>query len=1062
MKLLLFTDHTYLPYRAGGRESSIHDLATSFLEHGWSVWVLARRHWGPELPFPQPYETLTADDPFAELPRAVDRLGIDITVASVGGANYLRLIEVLPAGSCLYFRDVQFLDTLVGIDLSGYRLLANSAFTAERAAAILGMPVESFPPLINLSNYRTESRGDSVTFINPVPKKGVELAFAIAERLPAVPFLFCEGWPQAEADWQRLVERCDALPNVTLLPRTTDMRTVYGRTRVLLVPSQWEEAWGRVVTEAQASGIPSLVSMVGGLADTAGVGGLALAADAPPQLWAALLGRLWQDEAFWQSLSRQALAQADFLRGYYAEATERMAVSLENHWLEVRRRAAGGRGAVDAGAPLSAADLIRAADGLAQRGRLAAQAGDWGAAERIWQPLVEHFSPALLSSWHNQLARALYESRQFDRLLLHCEQMQAFDPANPEGYWRVAQVRMRQADWAAAAALWQGVMERFASQARPFWYEGLAQSLVESGRHGQARQVAEAAALRFPDSPVGPVGLARCLAEERRWPDAAAVWERLVAERSGSVPVTWHQERCETLLLADQPDAARGASARFSAEYPQHPQAWRTAARVAMLSDAEPDAVLSLEVLEARHPDLCTPWDLEHLAFLQAAQGRHDLAEAVCERGQARFPDAFKGIRSFRLQHERLRRPPFSSAVSRFRATLSLLTPVSRALRPTSAQAAIAPIPAGETPPAEAQAQPVSLYSWPGYLRSNAFMELLQAGLQQADARYIGLDMPSRGVPRHADILLIQFPDVLAWREPADQLPLRMIEELEALAAWKREGTCVLWLVHNCLPHDLSLRQRLLWQGFHRRLGRLCDGFLAMGPSLQREIEVAIPVLQGKPFASFWHPRYPMTPLAAAERRECRAGLGVSDGDLLVGALGTISRYKELPALVRMVRNLRRPDVRLLIAGQPRSPGALAELEEAIDGDPAILLRPGHLPAETFAAFTQACDRILIPNETYLTSGALIYALSAGRPVLARRTPYSEDVCSALGSSDHYLHLQEGGLDAQALHSFLDRPPPLDPPDLSRFNSGDAGAAVLGLHSAIRASRPRVVDGGRA
>ena len=1043
MKLLLFTDHTYLPYRAGGRESSINDLATSFLEHGWSVWVLARRHRGPELPFPQPYETLTAEDPFAELPAAVERLGINITVASVGGANFLRLVEVLPVGSCLYFRDVQFIDTLVGADLSGYRLLANSSFTAERAEAILGLPVENFPPLINLSNYRTESSGECVTFINPVPKKGVELAFAIAERLPQVPFLFCEGWPQSDADWQVLETRCAALPNVTLARRTTDMRTVYGRTRVLLVPSQWEEAWGRVVTEAQASGIPSLVSTVGGLADTAGIGGLALAADASPELWAAMLKRLWRDEAFWQVMSTQARAQADFLRGYYAEATQRMAASMESHWLEVCSRQAAGPGGPTVPSASTQEELLQAVEGLAERGRLAAQSGDWGAAERIWQPLIERFSPSLLATWHNQFARALYQSSQFERLLMLCEQMQAFFPNNAEGFWRVAQVRGRQADWAEAAAVWQSVFDRFDHQARPFWYEGRAQALIQTGRHRQAREVAAAAMARFPDSPVGPLALARSFAEEHCWREASIAWEQLFQVDSGPVPVTWHQERCEALMRAQRPDAALQASARFSAEHPQNPRAWRTAARVAMLSDADSDAILSLEVLEARYPDSCTPWDLEHLAFLYASQGRHDRAEAICGRGQS-LPDAFKGIRSFPLQHERALQPDSSSAATRLRATLQLLAPPSR-LTPLPAEAVLraASLNRGE-------AKFVSLYSWPGYLRSNAFMELLQAGLQKSGARYVGIDMPSRGVARDADILLIQFPDVLNWREEPDELPVRMLEELEGLEAWRQQGTCLLWLVHNCLPHDLGLRQRLLWQGFHRRLGRLCDGFLAMGPALRPEIERAIPALAGKPFASFWHPRYPISPQGEAERRTCRAGLGVGEGDLLVGALGTISRYKGLVALVRMVRELGRTDVRLLIAGQPRSAGILAELEEAIGDDPATLLRPGHLPAETFAAFTQACDRIVIPNERYLTSGALIYALSAGRPALARRTPYSADVRSALGRSGEYLHLHDTTLDAVTLRSFLETPPPSAPPDLDHFSSADAGAAILALHQEIR------------
>ena len=53
-----------------------------------------------------------------------------------------------------------------------------------------------------------------------------------------------------------------------------DMRSVYRDTKVLLVPSQWLETWGRVATEAQFSGIPVLASRSGALPEAVGPGGI--------------------------------------------------------------------------------------------------------------------------------------------------------------------------------------------------------------------------------------------------------------------------------------------------------------------------------------------------------------------------------------------------------------------------------------------------------------------------------------------------------------------------------------------------------------------------------------------------------------------------------------------------------------------------------------------------------------------------------------------------------------------------------------------------------------------
>jgi glycosyltransferase involved in cell wall biosynthesis len=46
------------------------------------------------------------------------------------------------------------------------------------------------------------------------------------------------------------------LPNLTVSGPVRNMRDIYAQTKVLVMPSKWEEAWGRVGTEAKFSGIP--------------------------------------------------------------------------------------------------------------------------------------------------------------------------------------------------------------------------------------------------------------------------------------------------------------------------------------------------------------------------------------------------------------------------------------------------------------------------------------------------------------------------------------------------------------------------------------------------------------------------------------------------------------------------------------------------------------------------------------------------------------------------------------------------------------------------------------
>ena len=65
-------------------------------------------------------------------------------------------------------------------------------------------------------------------------------------------------------------------PNIKILNPEDDVKIIYKKIRLLLVPSQWEEAFGRVAIEAMINGIPVIGSNVGGLKETIGKGGVLL------------------------------------------------------------------------------------------------------------------------------------------------------------------------------------------------------------------------------------------------------------------------------------------------------------------------------------------------------------------------------------------------------------------------------------------------------------------------------------------------------------------------------------------------------------------------------------------------------------------------------------------------------------------------------------------------------------------------------------------------------------------------------------------------------------------
>jgi glycosyltransferase involved in cell wall biosynthesis len=85
------------------------------------------------------------------------------------------------------------------------------------------------------------------------------IAAELARRRPEIPLLVVEG--RSAAGWQRETGiDLAGLPNVTVRPNTADPRTFYTDSKLLLVPSLWNESFGLVAAEAMLNGIPVLAS----------------------------------------------------------------------------------------------------------------------------------------------------------------------------------------------------------------------------------------------------------------------------------------------------------------------------------------------------------------------------------------------------------------------------------------------------------------------------------------------------------------------------------------------------------------------------------------------------------------------------------------------------------------------------------------------------------------------------------------------------------------------------------------------------------------------------------
>ncbi len=165
-----------------------------------------------------------------------------------------------------------------------------------------------------------------VTFINPQPIKGVGVVARLIESMPVhapdMTFLVVSGRLDARelAFFGRpLRER----QNVWCIDSREDVRSIYRRTSILLLPSVWLEGASRTIAEAQLSGIPVLASDRGGNRERLNGGGYCLPlpdrlladrqvipTQAELDTWLETLLLLWNDEAAYADAADRALSSA--------------------------------------------------------------------------------------------------------------------------------------------------------------------------------------------------------------------------------------------------------------------------------------------------------------------------------------------------------------------------------------------------------------------------------------------------------------------------------------------------------------------------------------------------------------------------------------------------------------------------------------------------------------------------------------------------------------------------------------------------------------------------------
>lgn len=152
-------------------------------------------------------------------------------------------------------------------------------------------------PPVDQKRYKTKP-GKNITLINLFERKGGKFFGELAKLMPDYEFLGVEGGYGTQ-------EKVD-LPNMTYMSNTPDAKKIYNKTRILLMPSQYE-SYGRTGIEAMCSGIPVIAAPTPGLKESLGDAGIFCKLSSPLS-WIEAIKKL-DDPKEYEIASKKCLAR---------------------------------------------------------------------------------------------------------------------------------------------------------------------------------------------------------------------------------------------------------------------------------------------------------------------------------------------------------------------------------------------------------------------------------------------------------------------------------------------------------------------------------------------------------------------------------------------------------------------------------------------------------------------------------------------------------------------------------------------------------------------------------
>lgn len=259
---ILWSIHLYPPMHNCGSEYVAHNLNRFLVAKGHQVRVILHHYTGPSYV----YEGVEV---FPSTGRVDAYRWADVICTHLDFTQYTLAMAQEARRPIVHFvhNDTPY-ESIKNSNARQY-IVYNSEW-CKRSIAYPHPSIVLHPPC-DFDQYNVNQNPESnefITLISLNERKGGDMLRQIAEKMPDRRFMGVVGSYDNPGD--KNLKQTDiiySLPeNVTVVPNTPDILSVYRQTRVLIMPSDYE-SWGRTATEAMCNGIPVIVTPTEGLVE---------------------------------------------------------------------------------------------------------------------------------------------------------------------------------------------------------------------------------------------------------------------------------------------------------------------------------------------------------------------------------------------------------------------------------------------------------------------------------------------------------------------------------------------------------------------------------------------------------------------------------------------------------------------------------------------------------------------------------------------------------------------------------------------------------------------------